>query len=162
MSKQLYEAAKAFDKETGGLWCVAQLDGNGNRIWKFSSGQGRPGEGPQTTSGNNLDAEERLVSHFPQMIAEHGQEPRSLQMITARTPCWEKCANKLRGLAATHNSLASILVASWRPFKKQSQQAELNSYNALNETVVAENYDVKLIFCHAKEISYAMLQAAGD
>lgn len=151
--EELYKAAKSVHRQAGnGLWCVASLDG-GSQVWTFVSGKGNQGIerwGPQNES---MDAEQRMVHHFPQMIREHGQSPASLQMITRRTPCFQTCTGLIRSLAARYNSLAMITIASWADYTNQSPEALAESKRLLNGVVIAEGFDIELRLVLGKRIS---------
>lgn len=156
--KELVRAARALEAEgrrkgVGGknLWCVVALDG-GARVWSFGSGKGF--EGIAVDRGVNRDAEERMSLHFDNMVAEHGQSPGSVQMITRATPCNRLCTGLIRHLAARYPTIAMITIASWADYHTQSEADLARSKELLNGIFVADNFDVEIRLINGKNITW--------
>lgn len=98
-----------------------------------------------------------MAMHFPNMIAEHGRAPASIQMITRATPCRQLCTEILRALAATYPSIAMITIASWEDYKGQTAEQTAQSKIMLNDIVRAANFDVEVRLENSRNITWDML-----
>lgn len=159
--KELREAAEAMERMVAAqgnagknLWCVVSFDG-GAKVWTFGSGKGF--EGTEVNKGTNMDAEERMATYFPNMIAEHGRHPASVQMITRATPCNRLCTGLIRHLAARFPSIAMITIASWEDYRGQSANETATSKALLNEIVIAAGFDVEIKLVEGRDIGWADL-----